>query len=756
MDPRPADPNIGQLVDDRYEVVRRVARGGMATVYEGRDRRLERRIAIKLMHPHLAESADFVARFRREARAAARLSHPNVVAIHDQGTWHGTGYLVMEHVDGPNLRHELRRLGSLPVGESLEVIDQVLGALGAAHRAGLVHRDIKPENALLEPGTPGRYVKVTDFGLARAVTEATAATTGTVLGTVAYLAPEIVTDGVADPRADVYATGILLFELITGHTPVEGDTPIQIAYQHVHGRVPVPSTSVPWLPAEVDELCSALTAREPLERPQDADAARELVRRCRDALDPITLARKADVPGAPAAPPPPPATPADRADGADSADSAGRAAGGSSAGAPGRPAGADDAAARDAVSTRAPRTDTTGEHPEPDDAAGEHETAQVAGARTAVLRVGTLAGSTAARRDPGAPPAGSAGVRAVDGAPAVPAPARTAGDHDSEDPGLGTLSLPIGAIREPGEVAAEQKATRRRRRRRILWAVLAVLLVAAGGVAAWFTLGPGAYTAVPDVVDRPRAEAEQILADAGLDAAVTTDHHDEIAAEHVITTDPEPAGRVRKGGTVQVSVSLGVLMVDVPEVAGRTGDDARAALEAAGLSDITATEEHHDTVPAGQAISVSPAPGETVDHRTPITLLVSQGPAPVDTPDVRGVAESDAAATLDDAGLRMEVTGSENDDTVPEGAVLRQDPAPGTGLHRGDTVRVVLSEGPVMVEVPDVASRQVGEARQVLEDAGFTVDINEVLGGFFGTVRLQEPSAGTLAPRGSTIRLTVV
>ncbi len=136
MDPRPADPNIGQLVDDRYEVVRRVARGGMATVYEGRDRRLERRIAIKLMHPHLAESADFVARFRREARAAARLSHPNVVAIHDQGTWHGTGYLVMEHVDGPNLRHELRRLGSLPVGESLEVTDQVLGALGAAHRAG--------------------------------------------------------------------------------------------------------------------------------------------------------------------------------------------------------------------------------------------------------------------------------------------------------------------------------------------------------------------------------------------------------------------------------------------------------------------------------------------------------------------------------------------------------------------------------------------------------------------------------------------
>src|SRR5699024_8797811 len=229
------DPMLGRLVDGRYEVTSRIARGGMATVYLALDRRLDRQVAIKVMHPHLAEGHDVAARFRREARAAARLTHPGVVGVYDQGSEGETSYLTMEYVRGQNLRTVLRREGALALGDALDVLADVLDALAAAHRADLVHRDIKPENVLV--ADDGR-IKVADFGLARAVTEATAATTGTLLGTVAYLAPEIVTSGIADARADVYATGVLLHELITGAPPFTGETPIQIAYQHVNSELP--------------------------------------------------------------------------------------------------------------------------------------------------------------------------------------------------------------------------------------------------------------------------------------------------------------------------------------------------------------------------------------------------------------------------------------------------------------------------------------------------------------------------------------
>ncbi len=290
-----SDPLIGQLVDGRYEVVRRIARGGMATVYLARDRRLERDVALKVMHPHLAEGtsgADFVARFRREARAAARLAHHGLVGVFDQGVDGDTSYLTMEYVEGTNLRRRLGEQGALTVGEALQVAADVLDALTAAHHAGLVHRDIKPENVLI--GLRGQ-VKVADFGLARAVTEVTSTTTGTILGTVAYLAPELVAHGISDTRTDVYAVGILLFEMLTGSQPFTGATPIQIAYQHVNSDVPSPSDRVDWLPLEIDELVGALAARDPAERPPDASAALEVLRRTRAVLDEATLERRADV-----------------------------------------------------------------------------------------------------------------------------------------------------------------------------------------------------------------------------------------------------------------------------------------------------------------------------------------------------------------------------------------------------------------------------------------------------------------------------
>lgn len=274
----PTDPLVGRLLDDRYRIDHVIARGGMATVYQATDTRLDRTVAVKVMHRALADDPDFVARFTREARAAARLSTPEVVAVHDQGTDPETGlaYLVMEHVRGTTLRHLLEQRGGLSPARAVSLLEPVLVALAAAHAAGLVHRDVKPENVLL--GDDGR-VKVADFGLARAVETSTlTATTGLLIGTVAYLAPEQVESGRADARSDVYAAGILLFELLTGDPPYVGQTPLSVAFQHLHSDVPAPSSVVEGVPAALDALVVRATRRDPARRPADAGAFLEELR----------------------------------------------------------------------------------------------------------------------------------------------------------------------------------------------------------------------------------------------------------------------------------------------------------------------------------------------------------------------------------------------------------------------------------------------------------------------------------------------
>jgi serine/threonine protein kinase len=280
------DPLIGRLVDGRYAVEARIARGGMATVYLALDRRLEREVALKVMHAHLADDPQFTARFIREARAAARLSHPGIVAVFDQGEDRGLLYLAMEYLAGRTLREVLEEFGVLTPAEALDVLEPVLEALAAAHAAGIVHRDVKPENVLL---TDDGRIKVADFGLARAASAATS-TSGVLMGTAAYLAPELVVRGVADARGDVYAAGVVLFEMLTGLLPFTGDVPVQIAYRHVHEDVPAPSSVVRGLPAPLDVLVTTATARDPGLRPADAGALLALERAARsrvpaDALD---------------------------------------------------------------------------------------------------------------------------------------------------------------------------------------------------------------------------------------------------------------------------------------------------------------------------------------------------------------------------------------------------------------------------------------------------------------------------------------
>src|SRR4051794_25865304 len=274
---------IGRVLDGRYRVGPRIARGGMATVYEAPDLRLDRECALKVMHAGLGDD-DFAGRFVREARAAARLSHPNVVSIFDQGDDDGTVFLAMGYVPGHTLRHLIGAEAQIPPARALALLDPVLSALGAAHQAGMIHRDVKPENVLL--ADDGR-VKVADFGLARAVSAETqhTATGGILIGTVSYLPPELVVDGRADARSDVYAAGVVLYELLTGRKPHAGDSPIQVAYKHVHEDIPAPSRLVPGLPPYVDALVARATARDRDLRPADARVLRHQVRRVRAALD---------------------------------------------------------------------------------------------------------------------------------------------------------------------------------------------------------------------------------------------------------------------------------------------------------------------------------------------------------------------------------------------------------------------------------------------------------------------------------------
>nr|WP_246256624.1 Stk1 family PASTA domain-containing Ser/Thr kinase [Isoptericola halotolerans] len=651
------------MVDGRYEIVARVARGGMATVYRAQDRRLGREVAVKVMHPHLAEGvegASFVSRFRREARASARLSHPGVVAVYDQGVDGATSYLTMEYVPGTNLRGELQA-GPLTVDRALDVAEQVLAALSAAHRVGLVHRDVKPENVLIDDDG---QVKVADFGLARAVTEVTSTATGTILGTVAYLAPEVITSGGCTPATDVYAVGVLLHEMLTGSLPYPGEPPIQVAFHHVHEDFPPPSQRVDWLGADVDELVSAFTARDASRRPAHAGAALAAVVGLRAVLDDAVLARAAD-------PPEPPA----------------------------------------------PAPEATDSSPE-----GIETVEPAQDAAVDEIPAGFFA---------------EVSVRAHDTEHLVTSPARTL-EHDSAD-------------------AADSPGRPRGRRRLVVWLTVLTVLLGAGayGTWWWFADGPGAWTTVPaELAGATQDDALAALTAEGLEADTVEAHDDDVPAGHVVTTDPVPGDPVRVDGTVTLSVSLGVLMLTVPDgLVGAEQDAASAALREAGFAVDEARTAYDDDAPAGEVLEVSVPEGSEQPHDTAVRLTVSDGPAPVRVPQVVGLGKDGAESDLSDAGLAVEYSDPEHSTDVDEGRVLSQDPEQGATARRTDTVTLTLSAGPPDAEVPDVVGMSSEEAVGALEDAGFDVDVNRYLGGLLDTVRFQDVD-GTAAV-GTTVTLTV-
>ncbi len=643
----------------------------MATVYLAHDRRLERYVALKVMHPHLAEGTDVIARFRREARAAARLAHPGIVAVLDQGTDGDLSYLTMEYVRGRTLRTEIAGNGALSLGQSLAITEGVLDALAAAHRVGLVHRDIKPENVLV---TPEGTVKVGDFGLARAVTEATAASTGTLLGTVAYLSPEIVASGQADARADVYAVGIMLFEMLSGHPPFEGDTPIQIAYRHVHEDVPAPSEAVPWLPVDVDDLVAELTARDVAQRPEDAAEALALVRRLRRSLDQRALSLRAQVEGLPEL-----------------------------------------------------------LIPVPDDVPVD------ANRHAATLPAGVTEEIDTDR------------TRALD-----------------RGPGTGTIALPIGAVAVPEAEQPAPPKPRKRRSRALIITLLLLLIAGGAGAGWWFLLGPGSRVVVPDVSGRDSAAATATLEELDLVVAPVEAYHDDVPTGSVIRTDPESGTSLPRGENVDLVVSLGIEHLVLDDLTEMTQEEAVAAIETAGFPEPEIVTANDRNIPAGSVVSSDPAPG-SYPHDTVITLTVSDGPQIVTFETDYVGEEAEAASNALAELLAIEVAAislsEEFSDDIEAGHVISvaigapdsvpQPAQPGAQFPQGSNVTMVVSKGPDLVEVPRVVGKYRSEAIEILEGAGFDVEVETSWGGLFGGVVKQVPAAGEMAKRGSTVTLTI-
>ena len=637
------DPLIGLLVDGRYRVTRRLARGGMATVYVAQDERLDRPVALKVMHPHLADSDAFVERFRREARSAARIVHPGVVSVFDQGIVTGQGFLVMELIDGTNLRRLLRAQGAFTIPQALRYTTDTLEALRAAHRVGVIHRDIKPENILVPTDGPA---KVTDFGLARAASEVSMSSTGNMLGTVAYIAPEIATTAEADARSDIYSVGIMLYEMLTGAVPWAGESPLQIASHHVSDNVPSPSAAQPWIPREIDDLVAALTAHEPANRPADASDAIDLVARAAATIPSDLANRRAEV------------APEER-----------------------------------------------------------HRALETSALNTEIMPAQFT-------RPLPAPASSSVALVHTSGA------------------------TQVAAAASPPKKSARAAA----------WIVLVVLLLVVAGLGGrwwWTEYGPGSYLTMPQTTGRTLTDVQADLDALGLHSQVEEEFSDDVETGSVTRSDPEGGSSVHKRAQVQLYVSKGVDMKTVPEVTGKSQDEAQRSLTEAGLAVGAVTDAYSEDVPQGQVISQSVAAGTSLAHDSAVDIVLSKGRQPLTVPTLSGLSASAAKSAIEDLGLVAAPTDAYSD-TVAEGQVISQQTREGSTLHRGDSVAYTVSKGPEKVAIPDVVGLQREEARSRLESAGFTVKEEAILGGFFGTVRSSDPAAGTMTKKGSTVTITIV
>lgn len=638
------DHRVGSLLEDRYSVRRLIARGGTATVYEGLDERLERPVALKIMHPHVADDPSFVARARREAKSAARLHHPNVVAVLDQGhTADGVLYLVLEYVDGPTLRDVVGREAPMTARRTLDLLIPVLRGLAQAHRIGLVHRDVKPENVLL---TRDGQVKVADFGLTRAVDEHTTSTT--VMGTVGYAAPELVGDGPVDQRSDVYAVGIMAYEMLTGSRPYTG-TALQIATAHVSRDVPAPGGLAQGVPAALDEFVLRATSRDAAQRPADAAALLDLALAIRHSLpeqiDPPSLrdtdtvvlgtgSRASTGVAGPAARVGATAAGATAAAGAAAVPTAG----GDAAEAPTQALGGVPTEALDGTPTEAlgaaPTEALSGTPTEALGGSGTDPTGE-----NATTPLGTQHTHVMGR--PGGPEAGAPILPTFEpdatGTIAMTQVGSTA--HRSPDtprvrlnPQPPALHLAVGAV------------------------VFALLLSVAGFLGWWLGSAPGTASAtVPAVAGQDTATAERALNSAGIsNVGMRSTTSPEVPQGIVIATDPGASATVRGIEQVNLVVSEGPARLSVPTVVGSARDDARAAITGAGLR-VGEISREYSTQAVDTVLAQSPAAGTSVDEGTTVALTLAADTPQGAPPNVVGQDADSARQSLEEQGYTVEI-----------------------------------------------------------------------------------------------------
>ena len=675
------DVLTGRLLDRRYLMGARVARGGMASVYEATDTRLDRLVAVKVMHSGMGDDEEFAARFVREARSAARLSHPNVVSVFDQGEDDGVVFLAMEYVPGHTLRDVIRAEAPMSPARALALIEPIASALASAHRAGLIHRDVKPENVLIEDAAAGGRLKVADFGLAKAVSADTqhTVTGGVLIGTVSYLAPELVVDGRADARADVYAAGVMLYEMLTGAKPHEGESPIAVAYKHVHTDVPPPSEAVPGIPAYVDALVARATSRDRTQRPADAGVFVHQIHRVAQAVrdgvpdDPELTAdlaprpvREPVVDDGPEATIPvyarPPSVPHDTA--ADPFDPVALA----------NYREGDDRSveALPGLVLREPEPPTVHPTPLPKRPATLLPVRQrrsrrgpiifvlavllvVAGGVGAywlgVARYTTTPGVIGLTQAEAVDKLDAAGLAASEGTPAY-SETVPAGEVLSTDPDPGSRILDDGTV------------------------------------SLTLSLGKERYD-VPQLAGLSEDKAQDALAATSLGFGKSVERWNESVPEgKVIRSDPEAGKTLKPGTAVDLIVSKGRQPIKVKDWTGKDADEATEALTGKGLEVEVVGEEYDDTVPEGDVLTQTPTSG-TLFRGERVELTVSLGPELVAVPDGLVATGVDAArAALEAAGFEVEV--EEGSAYLGLGYVMEVDPDAGTMLPKGSTVTIYL------------------------------------------------------------------
>ncbi len=630
----------GELIDNRYQLKRVVAAGGMATIYYALDLRLDRPVAVKIMHPHLANDEDFVGRFIREAKAAAALAHPNIVAIQDQG-WNEGGvpavFIVMEYIEGFTLRDVIAEQGALGVTESLRYFAPIISAMSAAHKAGILHRDIKPENILISKD--GR-VKVADFGLAKGAQLGSTLTveSSVILGSVSYLSPEQVQRGLSDMRSDVYSLGIVLFEMLTGKKPFDGESPIQIAYMHVNENVAAPSTLNPSIPSELDEIVLKATANNPDKRFKDAGAMHEQVLALLTKLDPNRrqMSLELDIP---------------------------------------IPKGKSPKKKRDKSS----KFDIIKNITTQLDLKRGNEMRETSGTSKRKRKV-----SNRVKRNRAIALfivlliIGTSWYRISGPGNKIVVPSLAGMSQTQAASAVAEMGLKVDVIQEvfsedipKGKVITSDPAGGGR-------------VEIAGTVHLIISKGKDRIE-VPDLAGLTVEEAAAALKKSDLKVGrVSEKYSDTFETGLLIDGIPTSGSPVRKDSTVDLIVSKGLEQVELTNFQGKTSDQAQSELTAAGLI-VSSKYEYSDSIPVGTVISQTPSDVSTIGKGQKIELVISKGPSKIFIPNVYSLSKLAATKILEDLGFKVEFKY-----IAKKKSVTNISPKSGTAATPGSTVTITL------------------------------------------------------------------